>query len=102
MQGVLGGLADPSAMSDRRSSEASRANGRLDIGGTSDATPRPSRVRALVLANTAARFAWAEDYSHGWSDEAINELVEVYQSVWGTAELGSAMPSLSGDPVQYL
>ncbi len=57
-------------------------------------------MRALVLANTAARYAWAEDYPDGWSEELINELVELYRSVWGTNAVGAEWPSVAGDPIQ--
>lgn len=30
-----------------------------------------------MLANTAARFAWAEDYPDGWSEELISESIEL-------------------------
>ena len=60
----------------------------------------PERVRALVLANTAARFAWAQDYPDGWSDEFINEYAERLRSVWGTNAVGADWPSIAGDPIQ--
>lgn len=60
----------------------------------------PERVRSLVLANTAARFAWAHDYAEGWSEKAISELAELYRSIWGTTAVGAAWPSVGGDPIQ--
>ena len=60
----------------------------------------PERVHALVLANTAARFAWAEDYPQGWSEESIDELVELMGSTWGTNAIGAHWPSVAGDPIQ--
>ncbi len=60
----------------------------------------PERVRALVLANTAARFAWAQDYPDGWTEEFINEFAALLRSVWGTTALGAGWPSVAGDPSQ--
>jgi class 3 adenylate cyclase len=60
----------------------------------------PERVQALVLANTAARWAWAEDYPDGWSDEVISAVAEDVQSVWGTARFGADWPLLAADPIQ--
>jgi class 3 adenylate cyclase len=60
----------------------------------------PERVRALVLANTAARYAWAEDYPAGWSEASIDTLAERMRSTWGTIAIGARWPSTAHDPVQ--
>jgi class 3 adenylate cyclase len=58
------------------------------------------RVRALVLANTGARFAWADDYPDGLSDESIDVFAEWQGAEWGTRALFAGWPSVHRDPIQ--
>jgi class 3 adenylate cyclase/pimeloyl-ACP methyl ester carboxylesterase len=51
------------------------------------AAMRPERVSTLVLANTSARYLVAEDYPIGMSQNAVDALVEMVGSLWGTPEL---------------
>ena len=60
----------------------------------------PERVQALVLANTAARYSWAEDYTEGWTAEQIDDLVDLTGIVWGTDLLGAEWPAVANDPTQ--
>jgi class 3 adenylate cyclase len=60
---------------------------------------RPERVSALILANTTARYVRAEDYPIGIPPEAVDGLVEMYRSVWGTPEIVPRLfPSRADDP----
>jgi pimeloyl-ACP methyl ester carboxylesterase len=43
----------------------------------------PERTQALVMANTAARTAWAPDYPIGVPEEEIEELVQAILDRWG-------------------
>jgi len=58
----------------------------------------PERVKALVLANTAARYLRADDYQIGVAPEAVDALVEFVAESWGTPEMAVlGNPSLSID-----
>ncbi len=67
---------------------------RAAIMALSDAAPiailfaamHPERVSALVLVNSTARYLHADDYSFGVSAEAVDALVNVMATTWGTAE----------------
>jgi class 3 adenylate cyclase/pimeloyl-ACP methyl ester carboxylesterase len=62
------------------------------------AAAHPERVSALVLGNTQARWAAADDYSIGIDPSAIDGLVEYLESGWGKDELlAVAFPGLAGD-----
>ena len=62
------------------------------------AAAHPERVRALVLANTTARYRAAEDYPIGLSPGAIETRVAGLEAAWGTPELiRNAFPGLAGD-----
>jgi class 3 adenylate cyclase len=63
------------------------------------AATHPERVRALILANTTARYAWAEDYPIGLRAEEIDRSMERLRELWGTeACVELIAPSQSGDP----
>jgi class 3 adenylate cyclase len=51
------------------------------------AATQPERVRALVLANTAARFLVADDYPIGASPAQAAAAVKWFSRVWGTDEM---------------
>ena len=58
----------------------------------------PSRVRALVLFNSSARYMIADDYPIGVSAADIDAIVEMIGATWGTIELARALnPELSAD-----
>ncbi len=62
------------------------------------AATHPERVRALVLANTTARYRAAEDYPIGLSPDAIETRVAGLEAAWGTPELiRNLFPGLAGD-----
>jgi class 3 adenylate cyclase/pimeloyl-ACP methyl ester carboxylesterase len=63
------------------------------------AAAHPERVSALVLVNTTSRFLHAEDYAIGVAREAAAQIVEVFESTWGSeAAVGLSVPSRAGDP----
>jgi class 3 adenylate cyclase len=61
----------------------------------------PERIQALVLSNTAARYIRADDYPMGVEPEAVEALVELVATSWGTPQLATLTnPSLSSeDPI---
>lgn len=57
----------------------------------------PTRVSALVLANTSARFLVDDDYPIGASLETVQAQIEVIRSLWGTSELSQfTNPAVAG------
>ncbi|MCJ7439013.1 MAG: adenylate/guanylate cyclase domain-containing protein [Acidimicrobiia bacterium] len=67
------------------------------------AAAHPERVDALVLSNTAARYARAPDYPIGFSPADIEAFVEMVQSAWGTTEgMTEWWPGLSGQPAELV
>ncbi len=63
------------------------------------AAMHPETVSALILLNTSARYLEADDYSIGVPSEAVDALVELIASVWGTRDLARLIaPSLADDP----
>jgi class 3 adenylate cyclase len=62
------------------------------------AAAHPERVRALVLGNTAARYAVADDYPIGMTPSHIEARAAATETRWGTPEgVRAAFPSLAGD-----
>ena len=66
------------------------------------AAAHPERVRALVLGNTAARYAFAPDYSIGLGEAELDLLVSGITEGWGSTEqwtegLRLAFPGLAQD-----
>jgi class 3 adenylate cyclase len=58
----------------------------------------PERIKALVLSNTAARYVRADDYPMGVEPEAVDALIELVATSWGTPQLPTLTnPSLSSD-----
>ena len=47
----------------------------------------PERVRALVLTNTAARYVRGDDYPIGVEPDAVDALIELVATSWGTTQL---------------
>ncbi len=62
------------------------------------ASMHPDRVSALVLLNTTARYREADDYPIGETSAAVDALVELMRTAWGTEEFARTMvPSLGDD-----
>jgi class 3 adenylate cyclase len=60
---------------------------------------QPERVSSLILANTTARRLRADDYPMGIPPEAVDGLVETWETAWGTPDVvRMAFPSLANDP----
>jgi class 3 adenylate cyclase len=67
--------------------------------GTIFAATHPERTSALILGNTTARYAWAEDYPDGATPETVEGIVELFRTTWGTEQLIAAVfPSKADDP----
>jgi class 3 adenylate cyclase/pimeloyl-ACP methyl ester carboxylesterase len=63
------------------------------------AAMHPDRVSALILVNSGARFAVADDYPIGMPEADINALVAVIREAWGTEDFALASnPSCAQDP----
>jgi class 3 adenylate cyclase/pimeloyl-ACP methyl ester carboxylesterase len=62
------------------------------------AAAHPERVSALVLGNTDARTAFAEDYPQGVATDLIDSWVDLYEQLWGSTDLVRiGFPDLEGD-----
>jgi class 3 adenylate cyclase len=62
------------------------------------ASTRPERTSALVLANTTARWAVADDYPIGLPREVLDARLRRIDQLWGTEAMASILvPSRSGD-----
>jgi class 3 adenylate cyclase len=62
------------------------------------ASTRPERISALVLANTTAKWAAAEDYPIGLPPEAIERVLGQYDQDWGTETMAAHLvPSRAND-----
>jgi class 3 adenylate cyclase len=53
------------------------------------AAAHPERVRALILNNTAARYAVAPEYPIGISPDDIDGVLQYIESTWGTVDMFS-------------
>jgi len=82
---------------------------RTSIMATVDAGPisilyaaaHPERIDALVLYNTAARYMVDNDYRFGASPEAVDAILELFRTEWGTpAFVGLANPGTVDDPAR--
>ena len=64
------------------------------------AATRPSRVSALVLVNSFARWRRAPDYPIGMPDATVEKLLSLYERHWGQDPdmLGLTAPSIANDP----
>jgi class 3 adenylate cyclase len=92
---------DLRAVLDAVGSERAAIYAELDAGavGTIFAATHPERTSALILGNTTARYAWAEDYPDGATPETVEAIVELFRNTWGTEQLIAAVfPSKADDP----
>jgi len=48
----------------------------------------PSRTQGLILMDTCARFGAALDYPEGRAEEALADISQVVQDIWGTEAMG--------------
>ena len=63
----------------------------------------PDRLSALVLANTQARYAWAEDYQLGMSAAEIEQRVQRVGDGWGQPEfIAGVIPGLARQQADLL
>jgi class 3 adenylate cyclase len=91
---------DVRAVLDVAESEQAVVLGEVDGGGMAMffAATHPERVSALILANTTARILSAPDYPMGLDPEMADAMVEMAQSIWGTADfIHSEFPSRVDD-----
>jgi class 3 adenylate cyclase len=66
------------------------------------AAVHPERVSALVLLSTSARYLAADDYPIGVAPEALDALVKLIETQWGTPSIvAMANPSMASD-TEYL
>jgi class 3 adenylate cyclase len=89
---------------DAAGSESAAVFGELDGGPicTLFAAMHPQRVRALVLANAAARNLRSDDYPIGYTEEEAEATVKLIESTWGSVDLAKiGFPSRAED-VQFL
>jgi class 3 adenylate cyclase len=89
------------AVLDEVSSERVALMAQLDGGPLAlfFAATRPERASALVLSNTTARFAAADDYPIGIPREVAQALVAHVEQAWGTEALAAMqIPSRADDP----
>jgi len=61
------------------------------------ASTRPERTSALVLVNTTARWAVADDYPIGLPREVLDARLRRFDQLWGTEAMASLVPSRAGD-----
>ena len=64
------------------------------------AATRPSRVSALVLVNSFARWRRAPDYPIGMPEDTVEKLLSLYEQHWGQNPdmLGLTAPTIANDP----
>jgi class 3 adenylate cyclase len=93
-------VGDLKAVLDEVGSERAAIFAILDAGPMAMmfAATAPERVTSLVLANTTARYVWAEDNPHGVSMDQARRVVDTIVSAWGTPDATALMyPSRAGD-----
>jgi class 3 adenylate cyclase len=91
---------DVGAVLDEVDSDRAAVFAALDAGPIAMlfAAMHPERVRALVLANTTARYLVADGYPIGVSAAGVDAVVEAVRSLWGTPDFARiANPSLAHD-----
>ena len=91
---------DLSAVLDAARSPSAAIFAEAEAGATAVlfAAAHPERVNALVLGNTQARWAVADDYPVGLSPSEIDGVVEFLEATWGKPDaLRSVFPSLAAD-----
>ena len=57
---------------------------------------------ALILLNTSARYVEADDYSIGVSPEALDAMLELIVSAWGSLELARLIVPSLADDAEYM
>ena len=88
------------AVMDAVGSEVATVMAVFDAGplGMVFAATKPERTAGLILANTAARFLWADDHPFGMPREVADQLIEQVTELWGTEALvWIAVPSRATD-----
>jgi pimeloyl-ACP methyl ester carboxylesterase len=88
------------AVMDAVGSEVATVMAVFDAGplGMVFAATKPERTAGLILANTAARFLWADDHPFGTPREVADQLIEQVAELWGTEALvWIAVPSRAAD-----
>jgi class 3 adenylate cyclase len=88
------------AVMDAVGSEVATVMAVFDAGplGMVFAATKPERTAGLILANTAARFLWADDHPFGTPREVADQLIEQVTELWGTEALvWIAVPSRAAD-----
>ena len=95
---------DLGAVLDAAGSERAAIFGALDAGALAIpyAAMHPERVSALVLLNTAARYALADDYPAGVAPGAIDTLVDLVAEGWGTPPLIALLNPDMRDNLDFL
>lgn len=73
-----------------------------DVGGQVAmllAAAHPDRVNALVLANTCARFRWADDHPCGAVEDEVQFMLDLVEQMWGRGypPLEMLAPSMAHD-----
>jgi pimeloyl-ACP methyl ester carboxylesterase len=66
------------------------------------AAMHPEMVSALILLNTSARYLEADDYPIGTSPEAVDALVEIFETGWGTPDLTRMVNPSRADDAEYV
>ena len=94
---------DLGAVLDAAGSEQAVIEATLEAGAIAMlfAALHPERVRKLVLFNTGARFMYDDDYPFGYTPEALDGLLELLGTAWGTDEFAALIsPDWAADPVE--
>ena len=92
---------DARAVLDAVGSEGAAIFGAGSAGPTAIlfAATQPERTRALILANTGARFVSDDDYPYGLAPVAAETAVAVLTEAWGTEDAaGLIAPDVADDP----
>jgi class 3 adenylate cyclase/pimeloyl-ACP methyl ester carboxylesterase len=91
---------DLGAVLDAAESEQAVVMATLEAGAIAVlfAAMHPERVKALILFNTAARYMSAGDYPIGAAPEAVDALVDLVATGWGTPGFQALVsPGIAGD-----
>jgi len=65
------------------------------------AATRPERTSALVLVNTTARWAVADDYPIGLPREVLDARLHQVDQLWGTEAMAASMVPSRVDDAQF-
>ncbi len=94
-------MDDVRAVMDAAGSERAAILGAGDGGTMASmfAATYPDRTNSLILANSAARLSWAQDYPLGMPSAQQEMLIRLVEQTWGTSEFAAATnPSLAQEP----